>query len=109
MPGPACNETSANWPLCRLLIEQFALRISGFGFQLLDLGIDMAVADQNVGPAIVVEIEKAAAPAQILRVRAQPRGEGGIFESCRRPDCDRAKACRRRNLFSPRSRLPSRS
>ena len=35
---------------------------------------------QNVRPAVVVEVEKSAAPAQILGVRAQAAGERGIFE-----------------------------
>ena len=41
----------------------------------------MAVADQNVCPPVVVHVEESAAPSQILRVRAQPRSEGRIFES----------------------------
>ena len=41
----------------------------------------MPVADQNVGPAVIVEIEKPAAPAQELRVRAQACGECCVFES----------------------------
>src|SRR5258706_3363970 len=40
----------------------------------------MAVADQNVRPAIVIEVEKAAAPAQKLRVCAQACCEGCILE-----------------------------
>src|SRR5208283_4905077 len=38
-------------------------------------------ADENVGPAIVVEIEEAAAPSQILRMQAKSGLEGGIFEA----------------------------
>ena len=41
----------------------------------------MAVADQNVGPAVIVEIEKPAAPAQELRVCAQARRECCVFKS----------------------------
>ena len=41
----------------------------------------MAVADQNIGPAVVVHIEESAAPAQELGVRSESRGEGGVFET----------------------------
>ena len=80
MPGPACRETSAKRPLRRVAVKEFALGVAGFGLQLLDFRIDVAVADQNVGPAVVVEIEEAAAPAEKLRVRAEAGGEGGVFE-----------------------------
>src|SRR5439155_22630549 len=50
-------------------IEQLALRISGFGFELLDFCIYMPVTDQDVWPAIVVHIKECAAQAKILRVR----------------------------------------
>ena len=64
----------------QVVVEQFSLRISGFGLQLLDLGIDVAVADQDVGPSVVIEIEEAAAPAEKLRMRTEAGGEGGVFE-----------------------------
>src|SRR6202162_2768339 len=67
----------------QIAVEQFTLGITRFGFQLFDLGINVAVADQNIGPAIVVEIEEPATPSQKLRVRAQPRGERGILEVAR--------------------------
>ena len=40
----------------------------------------MAVADQNVGPAVVVHVKKTAAPSQILGVRAQSGRESGVFK-----------------------------
>src|SRR5439155_8595542 len=60
--------------------EQLALRITCFGLQLLDLGIDVAVADKNVGPAVVVHVEETAAPAEILRVLAETALIGGVLE-----------------------------
>ena len=38
--------------------------------ELLDLRVDVTVADENVGPAIVVHVEEADAPAEILGVDA---------------------------------------
>ena len=42
----------------------------------------MAVADEDIRPAIVVKIKKAAAPAEILGVLAEAALEGGVFEIC---------------------------
>ena len=41
----------------------------------VDLGIDVAIHQNQVGPAVVVEIEKHRAPAEILRVQAEARSE----------------------------------
>ena len=40
----------------------------------------MAVADQNVGPAVVIEIYKTSAPAEILGVSAQSSGKCRVLE-----------------------------
>src|SRR5207302_8097565 len=61
-------------------IQQLALRISGLGFELLVFWIYMPVTDQDVWPAIVVHIEESAAPAKILRVRAEAGGKSCIFK-----------------------------
>src|SRR2546425_10566760 len=66
--------------VAEIFVEQLLLRVAGFGLELLDLGIDVTVADENVGPAVVVHVEKAAAPAEILRVRAESGGESGVLE-----------------------------
>src|SRR5216684_6417043 len=66
--------------VAEIFIEQLALRVAGFGLELLDFRVDVAVANENVGPAVVVEIEKAAAPAEILGVFAEAGLVGGIFE-----------------------------
>jgi hypothetical protein len=63
-----------------IVVEQLALRVARFGAQLLHLRIDMAVADEDVGPAIIVEIEKTNASAEKLRVAAESSGEGGAAE-----------------------------
>src|SRR3989441_4273970 len=66
--------------VAEIFVEQLLLRVAGFGFELLDFGIDVAVANENVGPAVVVHVEKAAAPAEILRVSAESSGESGVLE-----------------------------
>ena len=64
----------------QIFVEQLALRVARFRFELLDLGIHVAVANQDVGPAVVVEVEKAAAPAEILRVLAEAALKRGVLE-----------------------------
>jgi len=66
--------------VAEIFVEQLALRIAGFGLELLDFGIDVAVADENVGPAVVVHVKKTAAPAEILRVLAEAGLIGGVLE-----------------------------
>ena len=66
--------------VAQIAIEKFALRVTGVGGELFDFGIDVAVADEDVRPAIVVKIEKAAAPAEILRVFAEAGLERGVFK-----------------------------
>src|ERR1700694_5967300 len=56
IPGPAVPETSANLPLPR------------FRVSFANLRIDMTIADEDVGPSIVVEIQEAHAPAEEPRV-----------------------------------------
>src|SRR5260370_41734161 len=65
-----------------MFVEQFPLRVRRFRFELLDFGIHVAVANQDVGPAVVVEVEKAAAPAKILRVLAEAALKPGVLEIC---------------------------
>src|SRR5207245_8414527 len=67
-------------PVAQVAVEQFALRVAGLGLELLDLGIDVAIADQNVGPAVIVHIKKSAAPPEVLRMHAQACSEGGVLE-----------------------------
>src|SRR6202140_4125805 len=67
-------------PIALVAIQQFSLSVAGFGSQLFDLGINVAIANQDVGPAVVIEVEKSAAPSQILRVHAQSTGESCVVE-----------------------------
>ncbi len=80
MPGSGILRDILEASVAQVLVEDLALRVSGFGLQLLDFGIDVAVAHQNVGPAVVVEVEESAAPAEILGVQAQSGLKGGVLE-----------------------------
>ncbi len=46
----------------------------------VDFGIDVAVDEEQIGPAVIVEIEKHDAPAEILRVQSKPGGKGFVVE-----------------------------
>ena len=46
----------------------------------VDFGIDVAVNQQKIGPAVIVEVEEHRAPSQILRVQAESGGEGDVVE-----------------------------
>src|SRR5207237_9258101 len=67
-------------PVAQIAIEQLALRISRLCLQLFDFGIDVAIAKQDIGPSVVVHIEKSAAPAQVLRVFAQACSKRSILK-----------------------------
>ena len=79
MPGPAYKHLFES-PVAQVLVQDLALRIARLGLQLLDLGIDVAIAQQNVGPAIVVVVDEAATPAEILRMYAQSRLERCVLK-----------------------------
>src|SRR5258708_1559985 len=64
----------------RIFVEQLAVRVAVFGLELLDFGIDVAVANEDVGPAVIVHVEKTAAQAEILCVPAEAGLESGVFE-----------------------------
>src|SRR5690242_12889785 len=63
-----------------IFVQQLLLRIAGLRFELLHFRINVTVANQNVRPAIVVHIEKSAAPAEKLRVPPESGGESRILE-----------------------------
>src|SRR5438309_1314801 len=54
-------------PVAQIFVEQLALRITRSSLELLDLGINVTVANEDVGPAVIVHVKKTAAPAEILR------------------------------------------
>ena len=46
----------------------------------VDFGVDVAVDEKKIGPAVVVEIEKHGAPAEIFGVEAEAGGIGDVVE-----------------------------
>src|SRR5207245_5065618 len=66
--------------VAQIFVQELTLWITRVGLKLLDFGIDVAVADEDVRPAIVVHVEETAAPAEILRVLAETALIGGVLE-----------------------------
>src|SRR5262245_45467327 len=74
--GVRCGDRSAE-PLRDILeaavpqiaIDDLPLPIAGFGFDLFDLRIDVAVHEKQVEPSVEIEIEEADAPSKPSRVQ----------------------------------------
>ena len=60
--------------IAEILEEKFGLEIMQIGAHLIDLGIDMAIDDEDVLPAVVVEVDKGIAPADISARAAADAG-----------------------------------
>ena len=71
--GPSRSVTSSNRPFREIAIDDLPLLVSGLGLQPLDLGIDVAVDEEQVEPAVVIEIEEPDAPPEPARVQADRR------------------------------------
>src|SRR4029077_9759447 len=78
--APRVQRNIRKMAVAEIAIQKFALRISRLCLELLNLGIHVPIADQNVRPAIVIEIQESATPPEKLRVRAQARGESCVFK-----------------------------
>src|SRR5208282_2680607 len=57
--------------VAQVAVEVFAFGVGGVHLGAIHLGIDVAVGDQDVEPAVVVDVEEADAPAQQAGVDAQ--------------------------------------
>src|SRR6185437_12426181 len=67
-------------PIAQVAVHQLALGVAFLGGEPFHYRIYVAVADEDVGPAVVIHVEPAAAPAQKARVQAQTGGVGGVLE-----------------------------
>jgi len=60
------------------MIEKAWLHVPAAQVKFVHLRIDMSVGEDKIGPAIIVKVKKHGAPAQILRVQTESRGESHI-------------------------------
>ena len=84
-------------PVAEVAIDDFALLVAGFGLELPHLGIDVAVDEEQIEPAIAVEIEEADAPAKPARVEAEAAGERAVFARLPCRYSRTSSTCRRRS------------
>src|SRR5258706_15897395 len=79
--GAGVDRDVAKGAVAQVAVEHFPLAVARFGAGVADFRVDVAVAQQNIGPAVVIEIEKRRAPAEKTRVAAQARLKRGVVES----------------------------
>src|SRR5215472_1312397 len=68
-------------PVAQILVQHLALAIAGLDVGFANLGIDVAISDQDVDPAIVVKIDEADTPAKEARVFSEAGLKGLVFEN----------------------------
>ena len=66
--------------VAEVAVEVFVFGVGGVDGGSVDLGVDVAVRDQDVGPAVVIHVEKADAPAEVAGVDAEAGEVGVVFE-----------------------------
>src|SRR5690242_3944272 len=64
-----------------VVIKDARLLKSAAEMLAVDFGIDVSIDEEQVGPAIVIEIEKHGAPSEIFGVEAESHWESDIIES----------------------------
>ena len=85
-------------PVAQVVVEHVPLAVGRLGMALIfEFRINMAIGDEQVRAPIVIEIEEAATPAQLLEVRAQFGIEGPKGEAGRRLRYDRDRERRHQN------------
>ena len=67
-------------PISVVVIQNAWLWIRAPQVLLVHFRVDVPIHNQQIGPAIVVEIQKASPPSQILSVQAQPRRERHVVK-----------------------------
>src|SRR5437867_10022437 len=77
---PAIQRDVGELSVPQITIYYLALSITRLGIGLGHLRINVAIADENIGPAIVVEIDEARAPTAKACISAQSRLKGCVLE-----------------------------
>src|SRR5207245_7526081 len=79
--GPARRADVDEAPLAEISVQNLSLFEGDVEPTGVDLGEDVAVGHEDVGPAVVVEVEETHSPSEILGVYAQARLKDGVVES----------------------------
>src|ERR1700679_263992 len=78
--GTAAKTHVLKLAVAQVAVKIFALRVGCVDRGMVDLGVDVAVGDQDVEPAVIVDVQKADAPAKQARVDAQTGLIGAVVE-----------------------------
>ena len=66
-------------PVAQVAIDDLALFVTGLGLEPADLGVDVAVDEKQIEPAVAVEIEKTDTPAEPACIETETGGKGPVF------------------------------
>src|SRR5262245_29653398 len=66
-------------PVAQVAIDDLPLLIRRLGLDLLDLRVDVAIDQEQIEPAVEIEIEEADTPAEPARVEADAAREGAVL------------------------------
>src|SRR5437773_4329071 len=84
-PRPRAERDVPESPVAPVHVKDLSLPVGRVERGAIDLRVDVAIDDQNIRPAVAVEVEEMRAPAEVARVDAEPRGEGAVAESAVAP------------------------
>src|SRR5713101_6624661 len=79
-PGPRRRGNIREGSVAIVVIQNPGLLEIAAEMLAIHFRVDVAVRQEQIGPAVVVEIEKRDAPAKVLRVEPESRGKGFIVE-----------------------------
>ena len=79
-PGPESLQISLNFAVAEVVVEEARFAIEGAKIGGVDLGVDVAVDDEEIGPAVVVDVGEHGAPAERVGVDAEAGCEGYVGE-----------------------------
>src|SRR6266849_6624216 len=79
-PRPRIGGNIGEFPVAVVVIQNLRLFEIAAEVLAVHFGVDVTVGQEQIGPAVVVNIEKHDAPAKILRVQAETGGESFVVE-----------------------------
>src|SRR5216683_2966269 len=79
-PGPRRRGNIREGSVAIVVIQNPGLLEIAAEMLAIHFRVDVAVGEEQIGPAVVVEIEKRDAPAEVLRVEPESRGKGFVVE-----------------------------
>src|SRR5262249_47514176 len=79
-PGPGVGRYVRKPSISEILVHNLALTVARLDLGLGNFRINMTVGHEDVGPSIVVEVQKAHTPTEEPRILPQASLKGPVFE-----------------------------